>query len=101
MVLLDGAAVVSDPFRYYPHEGERHAIPAGSLGGQVTVTLCEQELTVDADRKLGFEKTCAACESAWRTAANIPQQSQRQAPLSDTPTRSRGRRSNAVAGRRR
>ncbi|WP_309115970.1 zinc finger protein [Saccharothrix sp.] len=91
---------MSAAFRYYPHNGERHAIPKRAVGGQVTTTLCEVELTVDADRKLGTERTCARCESAWRSILGIPQQSQRQALL-DAPAYSPEMPADASAGGRR
>ncbi|MFC6093936.1 zinc finger protein [Saccharothrix lopnurensis] len=79
---------MTQPFRWYPHDGERHAIPVDAGHGECIETLCHKELVMDTGRRLRCEATCAECDSTWRAAVGIPPQSRRQAFLLDPLDRS-------------
>ncbi|WP_211269305.1 zinc finger protein, partial [Saccharothrix syringae] len=36
------------PFRWLPHDGQRHAVKEGTVAFEDTATLCGEELTIPA-----------------------------------------------------
>ncbi|MBB4968402.1 zinc finger protein [Saccharothrix violaceirubra] len=63
-------------FRWLPHDGKRHAVPAGLAAGTDGTTLCGLAVTVPATspprHPHGCWPTCTACDTAWRRAEGIP-----------------------------
>ncbi|WP_447003228.1 zinc finger protein [Saccharothrix isguenensis] len=62
-------------FRWLPHDGSRHAIPAALVPRDDGRTLCGVEVTVPhepAPRSPdGCWPTCQACDVAWRKSEGI------------------------------
>ncbi|WP_204845752.1 zinc finger protein [Saccharothrix algeriensis] len=60
------------PFRWYPHDGVRHAIPADLRPGDDGETLCGEPVTLPSVLPLlGIEPECAQCDDSWRKAVGI------------------------------
>ncbi|WP_246018676.1 zinc finger protein [Saccharothrix australiensis] len=60
------------PFRWYPHDGVRHAIPAGLKAGDSGMTLCGEDVTLPAVWPiLRCEPECSLCDNAWRRAIGV------------------------------
>ncbi|GAA1313696.1 zinc finger protein [Saccharothrix xinjiangensis] len=63
------------PFRWQPHDHQRHAVAEDALAYQDTTTLCGKALTIPATH-LGKEEwcwpTCPGCDTAWRLHEGIP-----------------------------
>ncbi|WP_106196995.1 zinc finger protein [Umezawaea tangerina] len=62
------------PFRWFPHDGQRHAVADSLAVGDIGETLCERPVTVPHDAPSKAEwcwPTCAACDSAWRLHEGI------------------------------
>ncbi|MFB9598992.1 zinc finger protein [Saccharothrix longispora] len=62
------------PFRWLPHEGQRHAVCANSTVRDEVTTLCGGELVIPVTRPTKAEwcwPTCLSCDAAWRAAEGI------------------------------
>jgi len=62
------------PFRWFPHDGKRHAVPERLVVGDAGATLCGREVAVPHDRPSKTEwcwPTCGVCDSAWRSREGI------------------------------
>ena len=66
---------MSRPFRWSPHEGHRHAIPAEVAPGNQGKTLCGIEMTRPHQPSPkypdGLWPECPACDGQWRQAERI------------------------------
>ncbi|QFZ17186.1 zinc finger protein [Saccharothrix syringae] len=63
------------PFRWLPHNGKRHAVPAELVPRDAATTLCGEELVIPVQRASSLEwcwPTCTDCDSAWRRVERIP-----------------------------
>jgi hypothetical protein len=61
--------MVSRPFRWFPAEGGRHAVPVDLVPHDVGFTLCGKEVTVPRQRASKAEwcwPTCGECDATWR-----------------------------------
>lgn len=62
-------------FRWLPHEGLRHAIPAALVARDDGRTLCGLEVTVPHEppprSPHGCWPTCRSCDVAWRESEGI------------------------------
>ncbi|MFC0063678.1 zinc finger protein [Umezawaea endophytica] len=57
------------PFRWFPAEGGRHAVPVDLVANDVGSTLCGKEVTVPRERASKTAwcwPTCGLCDAAWR-----------------------------------
>jgi hypothetical protein len=71
MSLNDGARA----FRWFQHDGGRHAIPNQLVVGDDGATLCGIAITVPATPPPPMARcwpTCSECDVAWRTHEGIP-----------------------------
>lgn len=59
------------PYRFYDHDGARHAIPEDLADGVLGQTLCELDVIPVAGRTLGSLPTCWTCEDRWRAAEGL------------------------------
>jgi hypothetical protein len=62
-------------FRWFQHDGRRHAIPVALLVGDGGATLCGVSVTVPSAPPPPIARcwpTCGDCDVAWRTHEGIP-----------------------------
>ncbi len=69
--------VERNSFRWFPHAGQRHAVPNALFPLDAGDTLCGVPVEVP---RLPLPKSphwlwpeCAACDTAWRRRAGLPQ----------------------------
>ena len=62
------------PFRWFPTEGRRHAIPVDLVVADEGATLCGVPVTVPRDRATKAAwcwPTCTACDAVWRVREGL------------------------------
>ncbi|QFZ19572.1 zinc finger protein [Saccharothrix syringae] len=63
------------PFRWLPHDGQRHAVKEDAVAFEDTATLCGEELTIPAAHPTKTQwcwPTCTTCDTVWRQHEGIP-----------------------------
>jgi len=70
-----GAVMGHRPFRWFPHDGRRHAVPDSLVVSDNGETLCGNAVTIPHDSPSKPQwcwPTCLDCDSAWRRHEGIP-----------------------------
>ncbi|MEO6089036.1 MAG: zinc finger protein [Umezawaea sp.] len=63
------------PFRWFPSQGRRHAIPDALGVADEGATLCGVAITVPRDRGTKTAwcwPTCTTCDAVWREREGLP-----------------------------
>ncbi|MEO6085056.1 MAG: zinc finger protein [Umezawaea sp.] len=79
-------------FRWFPHDGRRHAVPNTLQPLHEGVTLCGEDVTAPATAPPKCPDwcwpECATCDASWRTAEGLKPRPELPAPRTeDEPKR--------------
>jgi zinc-finger len=66
---------MSGPFRWFPHDGHRHAVPNTLIPGDDGTTLCGNPVWIPRDplskAPHWLWPECVTCDATWRTREGI------------------------------